>query len=175
MWLIYKEIQMGSVAKSYIRKGFLIYEEMRKYLTIYDFATDPSLISLYMRKIWFSIVSVYVAQILYKFQFQLQVRVQWFWHFFRNSICFMCFWFGLQILRLVYKKVFFEISNSFYLIWPFILRKIAPPLLRDEKKNSSKLGVRGIKNSASFDTLHAQFRRNFFSTLIRGCTFFFEG
>ncbi len=38
---------MGSVAKSYTRKGFLINEEMRKYLTIYeeavvifDFATD---------------------------------------------------------------------------------------------------------------------------------------
>ncbi len=30
---MYKEIQMGSVA--YIRKGFLIYEEMR-YLTIYE-------------------------------------------------------------------------------------------------------------------------------------------
>ncbi len=41
---------MGSGAKSYKRKGFLIYEEMRKYLTIYkrrslviyDFAPDPS-------------------------------------------------------------------------------------------------------------------------------------
>ncbi len=39
---------MGSVAKPYMKKGFLIYEEMRKYLTmyerplvIYDFATDP--------------------------------------------------------------------------------------------------------------------------------------
>ena len=32
----YKEIQMGSVAKSYMRKGFLIYEKMRKYLTIYE-------------------------------------------------------------------------------------------------------------------------------------------
>jgi hypothetical protein len=34
---------MGPVAKSYTRKGFLIYEEMRKYmsrpLVIYDFAT----------------------------------------------------------------------------------------------------------------------------------------
>jgi hypothetical protein len=32
-----QETQMGAVAKSYmrIRKGFLIYEEMRKYLTIY--------------------------------------------------------------------------------------------------------------------------------------------
>jgi hypothetical protein len=27
---------MGSVAKSYMRKRFLIYEEMRKYLTIYE-------------------------------------------------------------------------------------------------------------------------------------------
>jgi hypothetical protein len=32
---IYKEIQLGEVAKSYMRKGFLIYEEMRKYLVIY--------------------------------------------------------------------------------------------------------------------------------------------
>ncbi len=48
--LIYKEIQMRSGAKSYMRKGFLIYEEMRQYLIIYeeavshiqyDFATDP--------------------------------------------------------------------------------------------------------------------------------------
>jgi hypothetical protein len=27
---------MGSVAKSYERKGFLIYEEMHKYLTVYE-------------------------------------------------------------------------------------------------------------------------------------------
>ncbi len=27
---------MGAVAKSYMRKGFLIYEEMRKYFVIYD-------------------------------------------------------------------------------------------------------------------------------------------
>jgi hypothetical protein len=32
-FLMYKEIQMGSVAKSYMWKGFLIYEEMCKYLT----------------------------------------------------------------------------------------------------------------------------------------------
>jgi hypothetical protein len=39
---------MGTVEKSYMRKGFLLYEEMRKYLTIYeeaiviyDFAADP--------------------------------------------------------------------------------------------------------------------------------------
>ncbi len=48
MVLIYKEIQMRSVAKSYMRKSFLKYKEMRKYLTICedavshnDFATDP--------------------------------------------------------------------------------------------------------------------------------------
>jgi hypothetical protein len=34
--LIYKEIQGGAVAKSYMRKGFLIYEEMRKYFPIYE-------------------------------------------------------------------------------------------------------------------------------------------
>jgi hypothetical protein len=48
IFLIYKEIQNGAVAKSYMRKGFLIYEEMRKYFpiyeeavshTVYDFAT----------------------------------------------------------------------------------------------------------------------------------------
>jgi hypothetical protein len=31
IFLIYMEIQMGSGAKSYMRKGFLIYEEMHKY------------------------------------------------------------------------------------------------------------------------------------------------
>jgi hypothetical protein len=34
--IIYKEIQMGSVAKSYMRKGLIICEEMCKYLTIYE-------------------------------------------------------------------------------------------------------------------------------------------
>ncbi len=35
IFLIYKEIQMGLVAKSYLMKGFLIYEKMRKHLVIY--------------------------------------------------------------------------------------------------------------------------------------------
>ncbi len=39
-FLIYKEIQMGSGAKSYIRKGFLIYEEMRKFFPIYEEAVS---------------------------------------------------------------------------------------------------------------------------------------
>ena len=35
----------------------------------------------------------------------------------------MWFWFGLEILRLVYKKAFFKILNGFYLIWPFNSKK----------------------------------------------------
>ncbi len=38
--LIYKEIQSGAVAKSYMRKGFLIYKEMRKYFPIYEEAVS---------------------------------------------------------------------------------------------------------------------------------------
>ncbi len=36
IFLIYNEIQKGSVVKSDVRRGFLIYEEMRIYLTIYE-------------------------------------------------------------------------------------------------------------------------------------------
>jgi hypothetical protein len=40
IFLIYKEIQMGSGAKSYMRKGFLIYEEMREFFPIYEEAVS---------------------------------------------------------------------------------------------------------------------------------------
>jgi hypothetical protein len=43
IFLIYKEIQSGAVAKSYMRKCFLIYEEikkMRKYFPIYEEAVS---------------------------------------------------------------------------------------------------------------------------------------
>jgi hypothetical protein len=46
--ILYKDIQNGAVAKSFMRKGFLIYEEMP--LVIFDFATAPFRISVYMRK-----------------------------------------------------------------------------------------------------------------------------
>jgi hypothetical protein len=36
IFFIYKKIQMGSGTRSYMRKGFLIYEEVRKYLVIYE-------------------------------------------------------------------------------------------------------------------------------------------
>ncbi len=34
IFLIFKEIQRGALAKSYMRKGILIYEEMRKYFPV---------------------------------------------------------------------------------------------------------------------------------------------
>jgi hypothetical protein len=37
---IYKEIQCGAVAKSYMRKGFPIYEQMGKYFPIYTAAVS---------------------------------------------------------------------------------------------------------------------------------------
>jgi hypothetical protein len=40
IFLIYKEIQKGSGAKSYMRKGFLIYEEMRKFFPICEEAVS---------------------------------------------------------------------------------------------------------------------------------------
>ncbi len=36
IFLIYKEIQSGAVAKSYMRKGFLIDKEMHKYFPRYE-------------------------------------------------------------------------------------------------------------------------------------------
>ncbi len=52
---------MGSGAKSYMRKGFLIYEEMRKFspiyeeavIVIYDFAPDPSEFPYIREKFYF--------------------------------------------------------------------------------------------------------------------------
>ncbi len=68
IFLIYKEIQSGAVANSYIRKSFLIYEEMCKYFPIYEEAVShiwlcnrSTLISLYTRKIFFSFLSVWVG------------------------------------------------------------------------------------------------------------------
>jgi hypothetical protein len=60
-------------------------------------------------------------------------RVQWFWQFFRNSICFMCFWFGLEILI---KKCFLKywtVSILFDLL-SFEKSSVAMPLMRVQKK-----------------------------------------
>ncbi len=140
----------------------------------------------------------------------------------------MCFWFGLEILRLVYKKcVFWNIERFLSYLTFYPSKKTAPPLIRVEKKflqnwpcrvskeaefcadfkivQKYRVWQKGKKfwqkkwifwdfckksffwekifgnfltqefytflnsaqNSASFNTLHTQFRRNFFSTLIR--------
>jgi hypothetical protein len=39
-FLKYREIQSGAVAKSYIRNGFLKYDEMQKYFPIYEEAVS---------------------------------------------------------------------------------------------------------------------------------------
>jgi hypothetical protein len=68
IFLIYKEIQMGSGATSYMTNGLLIYMVeylriphicTRKPFLIYEYAPDPICISLYMRKILVSSLSVY--------------------------------------------------------------------------------------------------------------------
>jgi hypothetical protein len=59
IFLIYKEIQNGAVTKSYMTNGLLMTNYLRfssyirKPFLIYDFATAPVLISLYMKKISF--------------------------------------------------------------------------------------------------------------------------
>jgi hypothetical protein len=40
IFLIYKEIQSGAVAKSYMRKGYLINEKVRKYFPIHEEAVS---------------------------------------------------------------------------------------------------------------------------------------
>ncbi len=75
---------MGSVAKSYMRKGFLIYEEMRKYLVIYsmkrplviyDFATAPFWISLYIRKIIFFFINEPSKKVLISQHYPLRAHL----------------------------------------------------------------------------------------------------
>jgi hypothetical protein len=59
----------------------------------------------------------------------------------------MCFWFGLEILRLVYKKVFLKywtVSILFDLL-SFEKKSTAP--YKSWKKISSKLAVQGIKRN----------------------------
>jgi hypothetical protein len=58
IFLIYREIQSGAVAKSYMTNGLLIYGKYfrissRKPFLIHDFATAPLWISLYMRNFFF--------------------------------------------------------------------------------------------------------------------------
>ncbi len=51
-------------------------------------------------------------------------------------LTFFSIWFGLEILRLVYRKSFFEILDGFYLTYLTFYppKKVEPPLIRVEKK-----------------------------------------
>ncbi len=40
IFLIFREIQSGAIANSYMRKGFLIYGDMRKHFPIYEEAVS---------------------------------------------------------------------------------------------------------------------------------------
>ncbi len=77
----------------------------------------------------------------------LHTRVQLFWLFFRNSICFMCFWLGLKILRLVYKKAFLKYWMVSILFDLLSTEKSSFAPDKNWKKISSKLAVQGIKRS----------------------------
>jgi hypothetical protein len=57
----------------------------------------------------------------------------------------MCFWFGLEILRLVYKKVFFKI----FLFDLLSSKKVTPPLIRVEK-NFFKTERTGYQKKQNF-------------------------
>ncbi len=68
---------------------------------------------------------------------------------FPRSLCFMWFWFGLKIPRLVKNKkacLKYWTVNGFYLIWPFNFQKNSNVHYKSwKKKISSKLGAKGIK------------------------------
>jgi len=59
----------------------------------------------------------------------------------------MCFWFGLEILRLVYKKGFFKILNSFYLTWALTSKKSSAAPYKSWKKCLQHLAYRVSKKA----------------------------
>jgi hypothetical protein len=58
IFLIYKEIQSGAVAKSYMRKCAIISPYMRRPLVIYDFATAPLNFLIYKKNLIIFFISV---------------------------------------------------------------------------------------------------------------------
>ncbi len=88
---------------------------------------------------------------------------------FPRSLCFMWFWFGLEILRLVHKKVFFaKFSKSLKI--QFFCKNFFPLCQTQDFCTFLK----SAQNSASFDTLHAKFWRNFFFNSYKGQCYFFR-
>jgi hypothetical protein len=81
----------------------------------------------------------------------------------------MCFWFGIEILRLVYKKVFLKYWTVSILFDLSSLEKSSPNPHKMWKKISSKLGVQGIKRSG---ILHWFKKSAEVTSLAKGKTFF---
>ena len=84
----------------------------------------------------------------------------------------MWFWFGLEILRLVYKKAFKKIIERFlsYCIWAFNFQKNSTVPYKSWKKISSKLAMQGIKRNGILrwfqkcvELLHQEVPQDFFS------------
>jgi hypothetical protein len=106
----------------------------------------------------------------------LESRVQWFWPFLINSLCFMCFWSGREIL--VEKKRFFEILNGLTFFPP---KKVESWKL---KKISSKLGVskevefctylKNVQTSWVWQKGKFFFRKNLWELLDEGVLHIFE-
>jgi hypothetical protein len=72
----------------------------------------------------------------------LCIRVQWFWNFFLKCNMLHVFLFGLKILRIVYKKVFLNTERFPSYLTFYLLKKVAPPLIR-VKKNFFKIVHKG--------------------------------
>jgi hypothetical protein len=68
---------------------------------------------------------------------------------FPRSLCFMWFWFGLEILRLLYKKVVLKYWTTSILFDLLNSKKIALSLLRVKKK-FFKIGRKGYQKKRNF-------------------------
>ncbi len=127
-----REIQYGAIAKSYRRKGFLIYEEMREYLTIYEEAVNDILI-------WFCNCSnlnflIYEENLIFFFYqcSKYNSKLLYFTHFF--SLCKTI----LRTSSLLYSHfnnnvsaVFFAYNLSTFELWKsWIYMEMILPSLR---------------------------------------------
>ncbi len=101
---------MGSVAKSFMRKGFLIHvhEEMRKYLTIYEEAVSH--IWLCNRSFW---ISLYMRKIRFSFLISVQYSVCMYWCTFTCNLFSFSWWVILACeLSLTIKHILIQLFRT---------------------------------------------------------------
>ncbi len=98
--------QIWLTTSSYMGKYLRISSYIRKPFLIYDFATAPLWISLYMRKIWFSL-SVYQGSIVTKFlNLRREFDVHYYWHFWN------CIYLALNLPGKHFRKFKFNIART---------------------------------------------------------------